>query len=366
MQATAIALLVRAPFVFTPPHLSDDGFRYLWEGLATNHGYNPFVIAPQDLPGLDDSLRARVNHPDLTSIYPPLACWWFRAIAWLSPTLPTLRFATALLDAATAGALARRAPGGWGWAWALHPLAVLESSAGAHLESLAVGATCLAVLHPRVAPLFLACGAWLKVFPVLFWFTAMRHLDGWRRVAWSAAALAGTIALALPWLDAGPHLWASARLYAAHWSFNGCLWPILHGLAPSAARPLLWTLGAIGLGHAWWRARSLVAVWWQLALLFLVTTPTAHPWYGLWLLAPAVLLQQRWALWATSFGLHGYLVLSTVDANGGWTETPWVWCSTWIPIFAVALWRDRSADLPDHAVNAQPTMQRAENGMAAH
>jgi hypothetical protein len=150
----------------------------------------------------------------------------------------------------------------------------------------------------------------------------MRELPWGRRVAWTAAALAGTVVLAMPWLDAGPHLWASAGAYAAHWSFNGFLWPIVHGLAPAAARPLLWALGAVGTAYAWWRARTLAGVWWQIALIFLTTTPTAHPWYGLWLLAPAVLLERRWAMWATTFGMHGYLVLSTVDASGAWTETP--------------------------------------------
>jgi hypothetical protein len=365
-QATAIALLVRAPFLLSPPHLSDDGFRYVWEGLASNHGFNPFLVAPSDLPGLDDALRARVNHPELTSIYPPLACWWFRAIAFLSPTLPTLRLATALIDSATAGALARRARRGWGWAWALHPLAVLESAAGAHLETLGVGAACLAVIHPRVAPLWLACGAWFKVFPALFWYTAMRELPWGRRVAWTAAALAGTVVLAMPWLDAGPHLWASAGAYAAHWSFNGFLWPIVHGLAPAAARPILWALGAVGTAYAWWRARTLADVWWQIALIFLATTPTAHPWYGLWLLAPAVLLERRWAMWATTFGMHGYLVLSTVDASGAWTETPWLWASTWLPIAVVALARGRHMPLPDHATKEQPTTHRTENGTADH
>ena len=361
LQAGAIALLVRAPFLDTPPHLSDDGFRYVWEGLASNHGVNPFLVAPRDLTGLDDALRDRVNHPELTSIYPPLASWWFRGVAALSPTLPALRAATALVDAATAGALAHRARGGWGWVWALHPLAVLESAAGAHLETLAVGVTCLAVLHPAAAPLWLACGAWLKVLPALFWMTAMRPRSGIQRLAWTAAALIATVVLASPWLDAGPRLWSSAQVYAAHWSFNGFLWPLAHGLAPDAARPALWAFGAAGTAYTLWHARTLTAAWWGIALLFLATTPTAHPWYGLWLLAPAVLLERRWALWATTFGLHGYLVLSTVDANGAWTETPWLWASTWLPIVAVAL---RLRERPAPATSPQPTTQRSENGIA--
>jgi hypothetical protein len=77
----ALALLVRLPLVGTPPLLSDDLYRYLWEGTVLGAGGDPFATAPAAWPGLDDVLRAHVNHPDVPSVYPPLALVWFRALA---------------------------------------------------------------------------------------------------------------------------------------------------------------------------------------------------------------------------------------------------------------------------------------------
>lgn len=69
LLAVAIcALLLRLPLVGAPPHLSDDLYRYLWEGTVLNAGYDPFATAPSALPGIDDALRAQVAHPDVPSI----------------------------------------------------------------------------------------------------------------------------------------------------------------------------------------------------------------------------------------------------------------------------------------------------------
>ena len=82
----ALCLLLRVPLIPLAP--SDDVHRYIWEGLVQNAGFNPYTIPPDDprLAGIDDALRARVNHPHFPAIYPPLAQLTFRAAAAISPT----------------------------------------------------------------------------------------------------------------------------------------------------------------------------------------------------------------------------------------------------------------------------------------
>ena len=72
-----LAFGARALLVGTPLDLSDDLYRYLWEGAVMTAGHNPFSEAPVTISGLDDALRDRVNHPDISSIYPPVALFWF-------------------------------------------------------------------------------------------------------------------------------------------------------------------------------------------------------------------------------------------------------------------------------------------------
>src|SRR4030042_5595450 len=40
------AMLLRASLLFMTPNLTDDYFRYIWDGLLFAHGYNPFLILP--------------------------------------------------------------------------------------------------------------------------------------------------------------------------------------------------------------------------------------------------------------------------------------------------------------------------------
>ena len=167
--ALLVGLLVRVPLVGTPAHLSDDGFRYLWEGLAANHGINPFLVPPSAVHGLDDGLAAQVNHPDFTSIYPPLALLWFRGNALFFRQLWGLQGTTAAVDLITVGVLARVAPRGYGWVYALHPLSALESASGAHLEPVSIALTVGALLSTRFGPAFAALGIWSKAFPIAFW-----------------------------------------------------------------------------------------------------------------------------------------------------------------------------------------------------
>ena len=66
----ALALLFGAPLVLAPPVLSDDLYRYLWEGRMWIEGFNPYRLAPEDLAlsPLRDELWANINNPAIGSI----------------------------------------------------------------------------------------------------------------------------------------------------------------------------------------------------------------------------------------------------------------------------------------------------------
>ncbi len=102
--AAAFALLFRAVLVPEPPYLSDDAYRYLWDGQVQLRGLNPYRHAPaaEAVAGLDDALRARVNHPGVPTIYPPLAQLAFLAAAALPGGTLTLKLLWLLADLAIA------------------------------------------------------------------------------------------------------------------------------------------------------------------------------------------------------------------------------------------------------------------------
>src|ERR1019366_668070 len=64
------------------PSLSDDAYRYRWEGKAQQAGYNPYSIRPSD-PGLSflrDETYPSVSGPEYATIYGPL----LEEVFWVS------------------------------------------------------------------------------------------------------------------------------------------------------------------------------------------------------------------------------------------------------------------------------------------
>lgn len=73
------AFLIRMAFLFAIPALSDDYFRFFWDGELIHQGINPYTHLPSDLVGkLNHSepvneLYKGMNSPNYFSVYPPLA-----------------------------------------------------------------------------------------------------------------------------------------------------------------------------------------------------------------------------------------------------------------------------------------------------
>ena len=88
----ALGTGLRVALVFAFPLLSDDLYRFLWDGYLINGGHNPFAHLPawylepgNGVPGLSQALFDRLNSPEYYTIYPPVAQAVFTAATWLFP-----------------------------------------------------------------------------------------------------------------------------------------------------------------------------------------------------------------------------------------------------------------------------------------
>ena len=67
-----VAILLRIGFSYIPPVLSDDAYRYIWDGVLTAQGENPFQLKPSD-PELEelqnDPIYPLLNSADYYSVY---------------------------------------------------------------------------------------------------------------------------------------------------------------------------------------------------------------------------------------------------------------------------------------------------------
>lgn len=333
------ALLLRALLLASPATLSDDLFRYLWEGRAVDLGGNPYLHAPSWSGWPEDPFRALVNHPQIPTIYPPLVMTLFAAIAALFYDPLGIKLVFGLADAGLCWGLAttlegRRRSTDAAWLYALHPLGAVEAAGSGHIDALALLLLVLAIRawdrrRDRGA-LWAALGAGVKLFPALILPTLLRAPSWRRRLAWTALGLGVLLALSAPYWDAGSTGLFALRNYTRHWSFNGSLYALMEAASwrwlgdDLPARRLALGLGAAVVGLAVWRRRdpAEVALWAGGA--FVLLSPTVHPWYVLWAWVPALLCGVRsWTVLATLVPL-AYVVLGTLDlATSTWHEALW-------------------------------------------
>ena len=187
------AALFRLSVMFAPPQLSDDIYRYIWDGRVQAAGVNPYRHIPADdaLKSLRDAdIYTHINRRDYAqTIYPPLAqiffflttrvsegVWWMKASMILFEGVGL--YALTLLLASFKVARERVIVAAW------HPLAVWEVAGSGHLDALVLAFVALALVARRrgresLTGALLAAAVLVKLFPVVL-FPALYRRWGWR------------------------------------------------------------------------------------------------------------------------------------------------------------------------------------------
>ncbi len=297
------AFIFRVFFVSDIPQLSDDLYRYLWDGARVAAGENPYDLPPaafvDSVKGPMAEILARTNHPHLVTIYPPGAQVLF-ALAWkLFPGLVGLKSLLTLLDLVTCFFLTKLAPRpGVAIAYAWHPLAVLEVSSSGHLEA-ALGLFVILTLYFLKRKQFFRAGLcegmaiMVKIVPLIFlpfFLKAPKRLfnsglspkAGLPQVAFGAGVGLIIFLLLLPFLGHLSHLFGTLKIYTLQWEFSGFLYEILKALWGKTEARVVLLLSFLSLGFLIYQKNfPLEKSLYLVALAFLLTTPTLHPWYVL-------------------------------------------------------------------------------------
>jgi len=359
----SVALGLRLAAFVCGPVFSDDVQRYAWEGEVLLAGKSPYAYAPNapelsELRARSPELAARVNHPDVPAVYPPLtqACglaaaavvhaagaapgsanvWILRSVFLLGD----LGVLFVLLRARHSGRLSAAAPVIWGWC----PLVCLEFAGSGHLDSLGILCLLLGLLALESgsgrAAVWSGLGAAIKFLPLCLLPWIGRGSTPRRRMLLVAGAL-GLLALSyLPFLfleGSERGLGSGLREYGERWESGSLVYRwVVPRLGSESTRVLLglaWlgcsTAFVLRRRDAWSGAGAILGT-------FLVLSPTLHPWYVLWMLP---FLAHRpslaWSWLVASIPLS-YWPLDAWKEHGRWIDPAWIW---WViaPMFAV-LW----------------------------
>ena len=336
--------------LFAAPALSDDIYRYVWDGRVQWAGVNPYRFAPvaPELAHLRDArIFPKINHPELPTIYPPGAQVAFWVGYGISGGILGIKALLVCADLIAGWLLVRllrhfnhRAQ--WVLIYLWHPLVVLEIAGNGHLESLGIVAL-LAALYffvrgrDGIALIALGGAVLAKFFPVIF-FPGFARWKGWRPTNWPALLIAPGVVLLgyLPFAWTGAPVFGSLGTYAQHWSFNSAAFDVLILLCGDGqiARGIIAALFLGVVLFLVYRRLPILHFAYLTAAAFVLLTPTLHAWYVAWLIPFLVFFRHpAWIVFSLLVVLS-YHVLIQYRAVGVWEEAPWV---QWVEFGGLAL-----------------------------
>jgi alpha-1,6-mannosyltransferase len=149
------SILFRCCFLFSLPHLSDDFYRFIWDGRLLSGGYHPFAELPRyyienniSIVGVDQALFDKLNSPDYFTIYPPVNQFIFLIAAKLSSSsiLGSIVVMRVFILVAEIGSLwligkilrHYQLPEKNILLYALNPLVIIELTGNLHFEALMI------------------------------------------------------------------------------------------------------------------------------------------------------------------------------------------------------------------------------------
>ena len=330
-----LAILLRIGFSYIPPILSDDAYRYVWDGVLTAQGENPFEYKPSD-PALsdmqDDPIYPLLNSADFYSVYPPVSQLVFAGggLAYEQGWEMSYYVIKALLSLLEIGALvmlAAMVSRAFLILYAWNPLVLVETAGQAHTESAMVFflVACLWFAHrnkPVLASSALAFAGWVKLYPFVF-FPLL-----WRRFGWKGLIPGGIVSVLLLAPFYFPqflsNVFESLNLYVSYFEFNAGLYYAIKKaffiwtgedwskqLGPFLRRVFLISLPII-YALDWKFNWSLPKAFLAISVAFLLLSTTIHPWYFIGLFA-LVTWQEKIAwhwFWLGACAMGTYLLYS--------------------------------------------------------
>jgi hypothetical protein len=249
------AAAFRLVMATAPPTLSDDIYRYVWDGSVQAAGHHPYRYAPADPERAEFRslpVTARIHDPETVTSEAPLAELCFAGLAAAKLGVTGFKLAIALADLGVVAAMigllnAYGAPRERAVLYAWNPLAIVETAGSGHIEPLGVALVILCVMaltrgRPVAAAAALGAAIQAKLVPVLL-------LPGFaRRLRTHAVLVLAVVVLALGAVYAlrGPALGAGLLPTVQRFEHGSIVYPAIESLyerldpAPALRGAIAW------------------------------------------------------------------------------------------------------------------------------
>ena len=380
-----LSLFLRFLLLFSFPNLSDDIYRFIWDGLLIKNGINPFEQLPSELiqqslgiNGINEALFNALNSPDYYTIYPPVAQltflisvlftpnqWWVSAII-MKVFLLAFEWGNLILIQRILKHF-EFAPSRILW-YALNPLMIIEIVGNLHFEGamlffLLLSFWLLIKGKNDWAALAMALSITSKLLPLLFLPFLIRRMGWWKSIRFFSITGVVVLILFLPLINGVfiQNFGNSLDLYFRRFEFNGSIYYLArtigyqikgHNLI-SKIGPILALIVFLSISLKAFLERQPNWRNWPLSMLFAITIylflgTTIHPWYTCLPLALCLFHQFRYpVLWT------GLVILTYINYSyENYHENLWMVLLEYVGVYGFLLYELLTKRSPSTKVEA--------------
>ncbi len=356
-----IAFVLRLVFLFALPALSNDFYRFIWDGRMSVLGINPYLVLPKDFVGTVDMARVGSDAAELLkgqgiispgnyTCYPPVNQFVFLLPAFLFPgnilgSVILMRIILILSDLGTVvygRKILQRLdlPQSNILLYALNPFIIVEMTGNLHFEGLTVFFLVFSIYlllkeKQKLSAVMLALSASVKLIPLLFLPLFMKKLGQWNSIKYYLIVCMVSILLFLPFLsmDLVENFMSSIDLYFRKFEFNAGFyylfreigfhlkgWNIIQKLGPILGLASLIVILLLTFVPKNERPRQMMVSMLMAISVYYFLSTTVHPWYIALPLIISVFTQYRFVvLWSLLVMLSYYAY-----GNSEFRESMWL------------------------------------------
>jgi hypothetical protein len=358
-------ILFRFCLIFSIPALSDDFYRFVWDGRIQQLGFNPFDYTPaqiinQQSDPLLNKIFPYLNSPDYYSVYPQVCQSIFKIASSIggdsmNNTITALKSAIFISELGTIFILNKLLSGkvnskSLQLIYILNPLVIIELSGNIHFEALMIFFMLLAVLlidkqHYISAAGALSLAIQAKLIPLIFVPLLIKKTGMKRTIFFALFCLSFTIIMSLILLHSTErflHFTESLRLYYGKFEFNGSIYSLLKMISEwfidynpiALLSKIMMILALSGIFWIYIKKLELLNGMFWLLTVYLVFSAVVHPWYLTPLIALSAFVKHRFALiWSALVPLSYY----TYSQNP-YSENYWLTGLEYIIVFGFLIW----------------------------
>ena len=306
-----IGIIIRFILIFSMPSLSDDIYRFIWDGRAMLNGIHPFSLTPEQIitsgqtfHGLDTQLYNKLNSPHYFSIYPIVNQFVFYTSSWLASDniylntilIKLFLFACEMLSLWAGIRLLKykQLPTTRILWYALNPLIILEICGNAHFEGAMIAFLALSLYfifrqNTMYSAMSFALSVASKMLTAMFLPMISLHYIKKKKWKWIAFTIIFLLLTSIPIL-LNFNILNSLDLYFRKFEFNASFYylfrwigfqiigyNLIHYIGPIMASLSIGIILVISI------LKNKQSQWFQsmfwIFIVYLLMSTTVHPWY---------------------------------------------------------------------------------------